>query len=125
MKVYASWCTTCKKFDLRYRKIASQYGDKQQQTDNNNNQRGQVRFAEMQYDTEENREMCNVLNATSFPYIIMYKGSKGKIREFQCTPAKVNMLVDAIKEELANDDSDSYDNGLSRQVIDLGLAGNR
>ena len=124
MKVYASWCTTCKKFDLRYRKIASQYGDKQQQTDNNNNQRGQVRFAEMQYDTEENREMCNVLNATSFPYIIMYKGSKGKIREFQCTPAKVNMLVDAIKEELANDDSDSYD-GLSRQVIDLGLAGNR
>ena len=124
MKVYASWCTTCKKFDLRYRKIASQYGDKQQQTDNNNNQRGQVRFAEMQYDTEENREMCNVLNATSFPYIIMYKGSKGKIREFQCTPAKVNMLVDAIKEELANDDSDSYD-GLSRQVIDLGLAGKR
>ena len=124
MKVYASWCTTCKKFDLRYRKIASQYGDKQQQTDNNNNQRGQVRFAEMQYDTEENREMCNVLKATSFPYIIMYKGSKGKIREFQCTPAKVNMLVDAIKEELANDDSDSYD-GLSRQVIDLGLAGNR
>ena len=78
----------------------------------------------MQYDTEENREMCNVLNATSFPYIIMYKGSKGKIREFQCTPAKVNMLVDAIKEELANDDSDSYD-GLSRQVIDLGLAGKR
>ena len=54
----------------------------------------------------------------------MYKGSKGKIREFQCTPAKVNMLVDAIKEELANDDSDSYD-GLSRQVIDLGLAGKR
>ena len=123
MKVYASWCTTCKKFDLRYRKIASQYGDKQQQTDNNNNQRGQVRFAEMQYDTEENREMCNVLKATSFPYIIMYKGSKGKIREFQCTPAKVNLLVDAIKEELANDSSS--DDGLSQQVIDLGLAGNR
>ena len=123
MKVYASWCTTCKKFDLRYRKIASQYGDKQQQTDNNNNQRGQVRFAEMQYDTEENREMCNVLKATSFPYIIMYKGSKGKIREFQCTPAKVNLLVDAIKEELANDSE--IDDGLSQQVIDLGLAGNR
>ena len=85
MKVYASWCTTCKKFDLRYRKIASQYGDKQH-ADNNNHQRlGQVRFAEMQYDKEENREICNVLNATSFPYIIMYKGSKGKIREFQCT----------------------------------------
>ena len=122
MKVYASWCTTCKKFDLRYRKIASQYGDKQH-ADNNNNQRlGQVRFAEMQYDKEENREMCNVLNATSFPYIIMYKGSKGKIREFQCTPAKFNLLVDAIKKELADDDSDD---GLSQQVIDLGLAGKR
>ena len=121
MKVYASWCTTCKKFDLRYRKIASQYGDKQQH-DKNNDQRGKVRFAEMQYGKEENREMCNVLKATSFPYIIMYKGSKGKIREFQCTPAKVNLLVDAIKDELA-DDSDSDD--LSQQVIDLGLAGNR
>lgn len=120
MKVYASWCATCKKFDLRYRKIASQYGDK---LNADNNERGQVRFAEMQYDKEENREMCNVLNATSFPYIIMYKGSKGKIREFQCTPAKVNLLVDAIKEELA-DDSSSHD-GLSQQVIDLGLAGKR
>ena len=122
VKVYASWCTTCKKFDLRYRKIASQYGDKQH-ADNNNHQRlGQVRFAEMQYDKEENREICNVLNATSFPYIIMYKGSKGKIREFQCTPAKFNLLVDAIKKELADDDSDD---GLSQQVIDLGLAGKR
>ena len=120
MKVYASWCTTCKKFDLRYRKIASQYGDKQHA--DNNNQIGQVRFAELQYDKEENREMCNVLNATSFPYIIMYKGSKGKIREFQCTPAKFNLLVDAIKKELADDDSDD---GLSQQVIDLGLAGKR
>ena len=68
--------------------------------------------------------MCNVLKATSFPYIIMYKGSKGKIREFQCTPAKVNLLVDAIKEELADDDSE-IDDGLSQQVIDLGLAGKR
>ena len=121
MKVYASWCTTCKKFDLRYRKIASQYGDKQY---TNNNQRGQVRFAEMQYDKEENREICNVLKATSFPYIIMYKGSMGKIREFQCTPAKINLLVDAIKEELVDDESDS-DDGLSQQVIELGLAGKR
>lgn len=122
MKVYASWCTTCKKFDLRYRKIASQYGDKQYAE--NNQIRGQVRFASLQYDKEENREICNVLKATSFPYIIMYKGSKGKIREFQCTPAKINLLVDAIKEELADDDSEIVD-GLSQQVIELGLAGNR
>ena len=29
VKVYASWCKTCQVFDVRYRKLASQLGDKQ------------------------------------------------------------------------------------------------
>ena len=51
------------------------------------------------------------------------KGSKGKVREFQCTPAKYKMLVDAGNEELADDDSG--DSEIEQQVIDLGLAGRR
>jgi len=52
----------------------------------------------MQYDNPNNEEMCKLLNATKLPYILMYKGSKGKVKEFQCGPAKVQLLIDAVNE---------------------------
>ena len=56
VKVFASWCQTCKKVDLRYRKLASKFGDKY--TDARDTpaikQRGKARFAELQYDNLQN-----------------------------------------------------------------------
>ncbi|KAL3768223.1 hypothetical protein ACHAWO_006245 [Cyclotella atomus] len=95
VKVFASWCKTCQVFDVRYRKLANQYSDK---SDNGILQQGQVRFAEMQYDNPNNEEMCKLLNATKLPYIIMYKGSKGKVDEFQCGPGTFQVLVDKVRE---------------------------
>ena len=64
-----------------------------------------MRFAEMQYDTPANRELCqDLLNITSFPYILLYKGRKGKVDEFHCSPAKLQMLVDAVKEHLEDEE---------------------
>jgi len=130
IKVFATWCQTCKKIDLRYRKLASKFGDKY--TDARDTpaikQRGKARFAELQYDNPQNQDLCDsVLRTTSFPYILMYKRQEGKIREFHCTPAKFQMLVDAV-EELAEDDRDggvSVDDSFQKQVIDLGLADRR
>ena len=99
VKVYASWCKTCQVFDIRYRKLASQFGDKF--GDANGNQllsRGNVRFAQMKFDDPNNEEMCKLLNATKLPYILIYKGSKGKVADFQCGPARIQMLNDAINE---------------------------
>ena len=80
-------------FDVRYRKLASQYSD-----DSIISNGRRVRFAEMQYDDPNNEEMCTLLNATKLPYILMYKGSRGKVHEFQCSPSKFKLLIEAVNE---------------------------
>jgi hypothetical protein len=98
VKVYASWCKTCQVFDARYRKLASQLGDVHDESRGGGElvSEGRVRFAEMQYDDPNNEEMCRLLNATKLPYILMYKGSRGKVSDFQCGPAKFQLLIDEV-----------------------------
>ena len=99
VKVYASWCKTCQVFDVRYRGLAAKYGDKPDMNrDGVRTLNGRVRFAEMQYDNPNNEEMCQLLNATKLPYILMYKGSRGKVKEFHCSPAKFQLLIDAVND---------------------------
>jgi len=112
VKVFASWCKTCQIFDIRYRKLASQLSDQytlvsdpNTNSNNSNNpqsyqltRRGPVRFAEMQFDDPNNEEMCRLLNATKLPYVLMYKGSKGKVADFQCGPSNFQRLVDEVNE---------------------------
>mmetsp|Transcript_22290 Transcript_22290/g.33037 ORF Transcript_22290/g.33037 Transcript_22290/m.33037 type:complete len:230 (-) Transcript_22290:210-899(-) len=136
IKVYASWCQACKKFDLRYRKLASKYSDKYTTTNAKGTppaeikQQGKIRFAELQYDNSQNEDLCDsVLGTTSFPYILIYKRQEGKIRGFHCTPAKFQLLVNTVEELLVEDgeheESCGVDDSLQKQVIDLGLADRR
>lgn len=108
IKVHASWCKTCQIFDLRYRKLAIQYGDYSTKTTPTTTEggvrRGKVRFAEMQYDNPANTEICELLNATKLPYLLLYKGTKGKVDEFRCNPANFQRLVDTVNEYLVDDD---------------------
>ena len=130
VKVYASWCAACKKFDLRYRKLASKYGDKYSDAKGSPvaiKQKGRVRFAEIQYDNPQNQDLCDsVFDTTSFPYILIYKGQKGKVRGFHCTPSKFQLLANAVNELLAEEDEGGFvDEQFQKQVIDLGLADRR
>ena len=129
IKVYASWCAACKKFDLRYRKLASKYGDKYT-TANATIKEGKIRFAELQYDNPQNTDLCDsVLDTSSFPYILIYKGGKGKVRGFHCTPAKFQLLQNTVEELLAEEEEcgggGGVDESFQRQVVDLGLADRR
>lgn len=154
IKVYASWCHTCKKFDLRYRKLASKFGDKYYDSSDVNidasstailgekcstilSKRGQVRFAELRYDFPQNEELFDsvlhdVCETVSFPYILMYKRQEGKVRGFGCTPAEFQMLADIMADELSRlteeeleEEDCVVDYSFQRQVFDLGLMGRR
>ncbi|KAL7472599.1 hypothetical protein ACHAXS_012962 [Conticribra weissflogii] len=134
VKVFASWCKTCQIFDIRYRKLASQLSDQytlvsdpinSNNNGNNNPQsyqltrRGPVRFAEMQFDDPNNEEMCRLLNATKLPYILMYKGSKGKVADFQCGPSNFQRLIDEVNEFMDPMDEDyGMDGGFASSSLD-------
>ncbi|KAL7544014.1 hypothetical protein ACHAXR_013551 [Thalassiosira sp. AJA248-18] len=109
--------SSCKVFDLRYRKVASQFGDKyDDKTGTQRTHMGRARFAEMQYDDPNNEEMCKLLNATKLPYILMYKGSQGKVKEFLCGPAKVQLLIDAVNELADPVEEDGVVNENKREI---------
>ncbi len=88
---------------MRYRKLASQLGDSINSNTNEQTSKGTVRFAEMRFDDPNNEEMCRLLNATKLPYIIMYRGSRGKVADFQCGPANFQLLIDAVNEHVDAD----------------------
>jgi len=83
VKFYASWCKSCAKFDLKYRKLARK-----------ENQR--VRFAQCEF--VANRNMCTSLGVTKFPHIHVYKGKAGKVDDFLCGPKRFQKLVDTVEE---------------------------
>jgi CII-binding regulator of phage lambda lysogenization HflD len=115
---------------MRYRRLASQFGDDRSGDGGGGGAQitkfGRARFAEMQYDNPNNKEMCQLLNATKLPYILMYKGSKGKVDEFQCSPAEFQHLIDAVNEladpAVAMEGDTSKENEMSDNFDELEVA---
>jgi thiol-disulfide isomerase/thioredoxin len=88
VKVWATWCKTCKTFDLKWRQFAKKEEG-----------RGRVRFAEIEFTANE--ELCRGLKATKLPHILIYKGMI-KQTQFVCLPHDFKMLVEQVN-ELADD----------------------
>lgn len=42
--------------------------------------------------------MCELLDATKIPYILVYKREGGKVAGFTCPPRKINKLVNVLHE---------------------------
>jgi len=93
VKFYASWCKSCKKFDIRLSKFIHLVAD-QQDAKGNLLQKGSVRVAKVEI--AANAKLCKKLNITKLPYIQLYRGDDGLIDGFACPPKEFHVLVDTV-----------------------------
>jgi len=106
IKFYASWCKSCAKFGLRYKKLAHERGDCIDSKGVITNE-GNVRFAEVEFG--QNLKLCRSLGIKRLPYIYIYRGDEGHLCDFSCGPKKFPVLVDKVNEYL----------GMSQEEIDF------
>jgi hypothetical protein len=86
--------------------VASQFGDKCFYDDTETVEAGQIplkgraKFAEMEC-AGSNAKFLKALLGTksiSLPYILIYRGSSGLIKSFECAPKNIQILVNAVNE---------------------------
>jgi thiol-disulfide isomerase/thioredoxin len=70
VEFYAAWCKSCHKFGVKYKQLASKYGDKINDNDEVV-EKGQVRFAQVEYGA--NVRLCKTFGIKKLPFVQMYK----------------------------------------------------
>ena len=70
VEFYAAWCKSCHKFGVKYKKLASSYGDKINDA-GEVVEKGQVRFAQVEYGA--NVRLCKTFGIKKLPFVQMYK----------------------------------------------------
>lgn len=83
IKFFAPWCRACKGLEPKFKRMAMQIGDSQQQ------QHPTIRF--MQLDWEENRLFCKAIGVSALPLVKMYT-AEGEVESFPCGPKKIELL---------------------------------
>ena len=115
----ASWCKSCQKFGLRYKKLAAHYADWSDKNDPENIVKiGQVRFAEVEFN--QNAKMCRSLGIKRLPYLHFYRGAEGRLADFSAVPSKFNLVIEKMHELLDSSEEERNFNILMNQGKDLG-----
>lgn len=62
--------------------------------------KGQAKFAEMELHGSNAKFLKALLGTEgiALPYILIYQGSNGLVRSFDCAPKNIQVLVDAVEE---------------------------
>jgi thiol-disulfide isomerase/thioredoxin len=108
-RFYASWCKSCQKFGVLYKRLALQKGDivdtsrsSSSSTSGNGSgddevllKYGDVRFAEVEFSA--NAELCCTLGIKKLPNVHLYKGDLGRITGFPCGPSKFSLLEETLE----------------------------
>lgn len=106
VKFYASWCKSCAKFGVRYKKLAKEHGDCFDPTGAITKE-GNMRFAQVEFG--DNLKLCRSLGIKRLPYVYIYRGDEGLLCDFACGPKKFPVLIDKVNEYL----------GMSQEEIDF------
>lgn len=93
IKYYASWCKSCAKFGIHYRKLARDEADQN------------IRFAEVEY--TQNTKLCKTLKVKKLPTVHMYRKGKGKISDMTCRPSQFQDVIDEVHRLLENPEESS------------------
>lgn len=96
VKFHASWCKSCQKFGVKYRKLAIDEGDRIDSAGHVSS--GRVRFAEVEY--TQNARLCKSLKVNKLPTVHMYRGGSGKLADMTCKPSKFQDVVDEMNQLL-------------------------
>lgn len=69
---------------MKYKQLAREHGDLIDNDDDSIVQKGNVRFAQVEYGA--NVRLCKSFGIKKLPYVQMYKAPMGKIADFVCGP---------------------------------------
>ena len=87
-RFYASWCKSCAKFGIKYKRLARERGDVL--VSDEVVRVGDVRFAECEYTA--NAKLCKTLKVKRLPSVHFYVRGKGKVSEVVTKPSEFDMV---------------------------------
>eukprot|EP00569_Conticribra_weissflogii_P003956 CAMPEP_0171344168 /NCGR_PEP_ID=MMETSP0878-20121228/18814_1 /TAXON_ID=67004 /ORGANISM="Thalassiosira weissflogii, Strain CCMP1336" /LENGTH=215 /DNA_ID=CAMNT_0011847293 /DNA_START=182 /DNA_END=829 /DNA_ORIENTATION=- len=71
IKIYAPFCKACKAFGVKFRRLASEKGDRMNSAGHVVHP-GIIRFGEIEYSS--NIKLCRALSVKKFPIVLLYRG---------------------------------------------------
>jgi hypothetical protein len=84
IRLYAPFCKACKAFGIKFRKLASEKGDRVNAA-REIIRPGTARFGEIEFSS--NVKLCKSLGIKKFPSVLIYRGGKDggeKLTEIEC-----------------------------------------
>jgi len=100
IKFHASWCKSCQKFGLKFRKLAVKQGDWINHQQHNKEtltqppeivHDGLVRFGSLEFGA--NKELCRSMGIKRLPTVQIYNGDQQLVSSFACGPSKFPLLL--------------------------------
>lgn len=95
IKLYAPWCKKCRAFGVKFRKLATENGDRMNAA-GEVIRSGDARFGEIEYSS--NVKLCKSLKVKKFPTVLIFRGGKvnEKLSEIVCN--KQSVIEDILAE---------------------------
>lgn len=97
IKLYAPYCKACRAFGVKFRKLASERGDRVNAAGDAIHE-GNARFGEIDY--ASNLKLCKNLGVKKFPTVLIFRGGPGRSKQLSEIVCKQKTAIDDIVGEM-------------------------